>query len=68
MNTYYMGKMLTSSNPEEVKVAKSVGVFFPNQKDRGTHVNISGAGVTKYSKNKENAVKFIEFLASKKVV
>ncbi len=66
MNTYYMGKMLTSSNPEEVKVAKSVGVFFPNQNNRGAHVNISGAGVTKYSKNKENAVKFIEFLASKK--
>lgn len=45
-----------------------IGVFFPNQgeNERGTHINISGAGVVKYSKNKENAIKFIEFLASVK--
>ena len=66
MNTYYIGKMLNSSNPEEVKVAKNVGVFFPNQDRRGTHINVSGIGVTKHAKNKANAVKFIEFLASKK--
>jgi iron(III) transport system substrate-binding protein len=43
-----------------------MGVFFPNQNEKGTHVNISGAGVTKYSKNKENAVKLLEFLVSPK--
>ena len=41
-------------------------LFFPNQNTNGTHVNISGAGVTKYSKNKENAVKLLEFLVSPK--
>lgn len=66
MNTYYIGKMLNSSDPEEVKVAKQVGVFFPNQNTNGTHVNVSGAGVTAAAKNKENAIKLIEFLSSEK--
>jgi len=66
MNTYYLGKMLYSSNPEEVKVAENVGVFFPDQEGTGTHINVSGVGLTKYSKNTENAVKLMEFLADKK--
>lgn len=66
MNTYYIGKMLNSSNPEEVKAAKSVGVFFPNQDTTGTHINVSGIGLTKYAKNKENAIKLMEFLSSEK--
>ena len=49
-----------------VEVGKKMGVFFPNQDGKGTHINISGAGVTKYSKNKDNAVKLIEFLVSPK--
>lgn len=65
MNTYYMGKMATSSDPAEKKVAETLKVFFPNQNGRGTHINVSGAGVAKHSKNKQNAIKFIEFLASK---
>ena len=64
VNTYYIGKLLNSKNPEEVKAGNGVGVFFPNQEGRGTHINISGAGVAKYAPNKDNAVKFIEFLAS----
>lgn len=64
MNTYYIGLMLTSPKPEDVEVAKNLGVIFPNQEDRGTHVNISGIALTKASKNKENAVKFMEFLVS----
>jgi iron(III) transport system substrate-binding protein len=64
-NTYYMGKMATNEKePEQKQWAKSVNIIFPNQKDRGTHVNISGAGVTKYAKNKANAVKLIEYLSS----
>ncbi|WP_432404311.1 Fe(3+) ABC transporter substrate-binding protein [Wukongibacter sp. M2B1] len=66
MNTYYVGKMLNSSNPEEVKVAENVGVFFPNQDETGTHINVSGVGLTKHAKNKENAIKFIEFLSGEK--
>ena len=64
MNTYYIGQMLHSKDPEEVKVAKQVGVFFPNQSTTGTHVNISGVALTKHAKNAENAVKFVEFLTA----
>ena len=64
MNTYYIGKMINSENPEEVNVANNVGIFFPNQETTGTHINVSGAGLAKHSKNKENAVKLIEFLTS----
>lgn len=65
VNTYYIGKMITGKDKEEQEAAKKVAIFFPNQNDRGTHINISGAGVTKSSKNKENAIKFLEFLLSK---
>ena len=66
VNTYYIGKLLNSKNPDEVLAGEGIKVFFPNQNDRGTHINVSGAGVAKYAPNKENAIKFIEFLESKK--
>ena len=66
VNTYYIGKLLNSKKRSEVEVGKKMGVFFPNQKGRGTHINISGAGITKYSKNKQNAIKLLEFLVSPK--
>ena len=44
--------MLNSSSEEEVKVAKAVKLLFPNQDGRGTHINVSGAGVAKYAPNK----------------
>ncbi|OSY89129.1 iron deficiency-induced protein A [Tenacibaculum holothuriorum] len=66
VNTYYIGKLLNSKNPEEVKAGEGVKIFFPNQEGRGTHINVSGAGIAKYAPNKENAIKFVEFLASKK--
>lgn len=65
VNTYYLGKLLSSKKFSEVAVGKKMGIVFPNQNTTGTHINISGAGVTKYSKNKANAVKLIEFLVSK---
>lgn len=65
VNTYYIGGMLTSEEEEVRKAAEQVGIFFPNQEGRGTHVNISGAGVTKYAPNKANAIKLIEFLSEK---
>jgi iron(III) transport system substrate-binding protein len=62
MNTYYIGQMLNSKNPEEVKAAQNIGIFFPNQQSTGTHVNVSGIALTKYAKHVDNAVKLIEFL------
>jgi len=63
-NTYYVGKMLTEKkNPEQKQWAEAIRLVFPNQKDRGTHVNVSGAGLVKGVKNRENAVKLIEFLS-----
>jgi len=67
VNTYYIGQMLRGRSFSDKATAEYIGVFFPNQgeNESGTHINISGAGVVKYSKNKQNAIKFIEFLASK---
>ena len=67
VNTYYIGKLLNSKDPVEVNAANAVGLFFPNQDNRGTHINISGIGVTKHAPNKANAVKFMEYLVSKEV-
>ncbi|WP_436517653.1 extracellular solute-binding protein [Ekhidna sp. To15] len=67
VNTYYVGLLLNSDNPEEVKAGQRVGIYFPNQDGRGGHINISGVGVTKNAPNKANAIKFIEFLTSKEI-
>jgi iron(III) transport system substrate-binding protein len=64
VNTYYLGGMLNASQADEKKAADKVAIFWPNQKDRGVHVNISGAGVTKHAKNRGNAVRLLEFLVS----
>ncbi len=64
VNTYYLGVMLHGKDQKDIDIAKSVKIFFPAQETTGTHINISGAGVTKYAKNKENAVKLMEFLSS----
>ncbi|WP_158737062.1 Fe(3+) ABC transporter substrate-binding protein [Alteribacillus sp. YIM 98480] len=66
MNSYYLGKMLNSSEEKEVEVGEQLEIFFPNQETTGTHVNVSGAGVTKHGPNQEAAVEFIEFLSSEK--
>ncbi|RKD73226.1 iron(III) transport system substrate-binding protein [Sinobaca qinghaiensis] len=63
MNSYYFGQMLNSSEEEEVNAAENLEVFFPNQEEEGTHINISGAGVTQHGPNSEEAVQFIEFLS-----
>jgi iron(III) transport system substrate-binding protein len=64
VNTYYIGQMLNSSDPQEREVGEQIGVFFPNQQGRGAHVNVSGAGVTRHANNRENAVRLLEFLVS----
>ncbi len=64
-NTYYMGNMQTNDEkPEQKEWAAAIRIIFPNQGDRGTHVNISGAAVLKHAKRRENALKLLEFLAS----
>lgn len=63
-NTYYLGRLLNSRKPEEKEAAQKVGVLFPNQADRGTHVNVSGAGVARHAPHREAAVAFIEYLTS----
>ncbi|MHA7969842.1 Fe(3+) ABC transporter substrate-binding protein [Rhizobium sp. CAU 1783] len=66
-NTYYVGLMVTNEkDPEEKEWAAATKILFPNAADRGTHVNISGMALAKYAPNKDNAVKFMEFLASGK--
>ena len=64
-NTYYLANMLNSKNKRDVEAAKKVSVFWPNQKNYGTHINLSGAGIIKNSKNLNNAIIFLEFLSSK---
>ena len=61
-NTYYMGKML--KDPEQKAWADSVRIVFPEFENGGTHVNISGIALAKYSPNRENAIKLMEFLSS----
>ena len=67
-NSYYYGLMLSGSvGQDQQNAAKKVKMLFPNQNNRGTHVNISGAGILKFSKNQRNAEIFLEFLISPKV-
>ena len=66
-NSYYIGIMLSgSAGEEQLNAAKKVKMLFPNQDNRGVHINISGAGILKYAPNVENANLFLEFLLSKK--
>ncbi len=62
-NTYYIARLLRSSNPDDKALMERVGVVFPNQNSWGTHVNIAGGAVAKNAKNPANAVKFLEYLA-----
>jgi iron(III) transport system substrate-binding protein len=63
-NTYYLAGMLNSGKADQKAAAEKMAVFWPNQEGRGAHVNVSGAAVTRSSKNPQEAVKLIEFLAS----
>lgn len=63
-NTYYYGNMIHGKDKKQNKAAEAVAIFWPNQADRGAHVNISGIAMTKASKNKANAQKLMEFLVN----
>lgn len=69
-NSYYYGKLIAETDPNSkyYGTTEKVGLYFPNQKENenGLHMNISGAGVIKNSKNKAEAIKLLEFLSAKK--
>jgi len=64
VNSYYLARLQSSADPEEQRIGARIAAFFPNQDGRGTHVNVSGIGVTAHAKNRDNAVRLIEFLSS----
>lgn len=63
-NSYYVARLMRSDKPEDKKVVDAIGLVWPNQSTTGTHINVSGAGVLKHAPNKEEAIKFLEYLAS----
>jgi iron(III) transport system substrate-binding protein len=67
-NTYYVARMMRSTKPEDIAAMAKVGIMFPNQANNstgtGTHMNIAGGAVAKYAKNRDNAILFMEYLAS----
>ena len=64
VNSYYLGRYARSDDPAKKAIFDSIGVIFPDQDGRGSHINISGAGVARYAPNKDNAIKFLEYLTS----
>ena len=64
VNSYYLGRMLTSKDDKQRSAATKVALFWPNQDDRGTHINISGAAITKSAKNPISARRLLAFLAN----
>jgi iron(III) transport system substrate-binding protein len=60
-NTYYIGQML--ADPEQVPAAQAVSIVFPTFDGGGTHLNISGVAMTKSAPNRDNALKFMEWLS-----
>jgi iron(III) transport system substrate-binding protein len=65
-NHYYLARLIASNKPEDQEVANKVALFFPNQRDRGAHVNICGAGVVAGAPNRQAAIQFLEYLVSPK--
>ena len=64
VNNYYLAGMLDSGQTDEISAAMKTALFWPGQNKYGAHVNISGAGVTKFSKNKTEAIQLLEYLVS----
>jgi len=64
VNTYYYARLMRSTKPEDREIVAKTAVSWPDQKTWGTHVNIAGGGVLKHAPHRENAVKFLEYLAS----
>ena len=63
-NTYYLARMMRSEKPEDRGTVEKIGMIFPNQQSWGTHINIAGGALAKYAKNRDNGIKFLEYLTS----
>lgn len=63
-NHYYLARLIQSSDQDDRDVAGQVDIYFPGEEYGGAHVNISGAGIAANSPNRENAVRFLEYLAT----
>jgi iron(III) transport system substrate-binding protein len=63
-NTYYLARIMRSDKPEDKATMARIGVVFPNQSSWGTHVNVAGGAVARHAKNPDNAIKFLEYLAT----
>jgi iron(III) transport system substrate-binding protein len=63
-NSYYLARLMRSEQPADRAVVERIGVMFPNQADHGTHINVAGGAVARHAKNRESAVRFLEYLAS----
>ena len=63
-NSYYFARLMNSDDAADREVVENVEFVWPNQEDRGTHINVSGGGVLKHAPNREAAIKFLEYLAS----
>ncbi|WP_419307582.1 Fe(3+) ABC transporter substrate-binding protein [Chromohalobacter israelensis] len=63
-NHYYYVRLLESDDASDREAAESVEILLPNQDGRGAHVNVGGAGVVADAPNRDNAIRFLEFLAS----
>ncbi len=64
VNTYYLAGMLNSDQSEDIEEAAKVKLFWPNQANRGAHMNVSGAGILKHGPNQKEALQLLEFLVS----
>lgn len=64
VNSYYVARLLDSENPKDRQVMENISIVFPDQDGRGAHANVSGGGITKHSKNKANAMRYLEYLVS----
>lgn len=62
VNTYYVGLLQTSSDPAEVEVGERIGLIFPSLAGEGTHINVSGAGITAHAPNREEAIELLEYM------
>lgn len=63
-NTYYLARLMRSEKAEDKAVMEKISIVFPNQSSWGTHLNIAGGAMAKHAKNRDAAVKFLEYLAS----
>ncbi len=63
-NSYYFVRLMTKPSDKDKGLADKIGWVFPNQEDRGTHINVSAASMLKHAPHKAAAVKFLEYLVS----